>query len=254
VGDKSLEHFRQEYEKLHRALKGSHENEKRLIKKCRELNSEIVSNAVKIQTALKLSQEDQSTITALQKEIERAWKMVEGSNDKEQRAKESIYNLKAEITNLSRLVEQGASLSITQENALNNLISQKSDLIKHRDLLQSQVSQLQGQQNGYQNKVNKLESEKLAGSEAVQQLKEQLAVKKAAVEKEQHEKEKLDENLRDLRELIEGKQGDIELMKQDVQLGLHQVHDWTERVRVKRNRPWIKRHPSTVLLRRRSKR
>ena len=47
IGDKSLEHFRLEYEKLHRALKKSHESEKRLIKKCRELNAEIVSNATK---------------------------------------------------------------------------------------------------------------------------------------------------------------------------------------------------------------
>ena len=31
VGDKSLERFRQEYEKLHRALKKSHESEKRLV-------------------------------------------------------------------------------------------------------------------------------------------------------------------------------------------------------------------------------
>ena len=38
VGDKSLERFRSEYEKLHQALKKSHESEKRLIKKCRELN------------------------------------------------------------------------------------------------------------------------------------------------------------------------------------------------------------------------
>merc|ERR1712093_840298 len=83
VGDKSLEHFRLEYEKLHRALKKSHESEKRLIKKCRELNAEIVSNAVKVRTALKLSQEDQATITALKKEIERAWKMVEASHEKE---------------------------------------------------------------------------------------------------------------------------------------------------------------------------
>jgi hypothetical protein len=33
VGDKSLERFRLEYEKLHRALKKSHDQEKRLIKK-----------------------------------------------------------------------------------------------------------------------------------------------------------------------------------------------------------------------------
>ena len=39
MGDQSLERFRLEYEKLHRALKKSHEQEKRLVKKCRELNS-----------------------------------------------------------------------------------------------------------------------------------------------------------------------------------------------------------------------
>eukprot|EP00958_Prasinococcus_capsulatus_P017399 scaffold1959_cov403-Prasinococcus_capsulatus_cf.AAC.9 len=39
AGDKSLERFRIEYEKLHRALRKSSESEKRLQKKCRELNA-----------------------------------------------------------------------------------------------------------------------------------------------------------------------------------------------------------------------
>merc|ERR1719389_941059 len=139
VGDKSLEHFRLEYEKLHRALKKSHESEKRLIKKCRELNQEIVSNAVKVQTALNLSKEDQATIQSLKKEIERAWKMVEASHEKEQRAKETIHNLKVEIGSLSKLVEQGAGMSINQENMVNNLVQTKNELLKHRDMLQGQV-------------------------------------------------------------------------------------------------------------------
>ena len=50
-----LERFRVEYEKLHRALKKSHESEKRLIKKCRELNTEIVSNAAKAGGLLRTS-------------------------------------------------------------------------------------------------------------------------------------------------------------------------------------------------------
>jgi hypothetical protein len=58
------------------------DNEKRLVKKCRELNTEIVSNAAKVQTALKLSEEDQQTILALKKEIEKAWKMVDASHEK----------------------------------------------------------------------------------------------------------------------------------------------------------------------------
>ncbi len=67
VGDKSLERFRLEYDKLHQTLKRSHENEKRLIKKCRELNNEIIANAAKIQTALRLSLQDQNSITLLKK-------------------------------------------------------------------------------------------------------------------------------------------------------------------------------------------
>ena len=67
MGDKSLERFRVEYEKLHKALKKSYEGEKRLTHKCRELNAEIVANAAKVSTALKLSQEDQGTIASLKK-------------------------------------------------------------------------------------------------------------------------------------------------------------------------------------------
>jgi len=53
------------------------DSEVRLHKKCRELNAEIVANAAKVQTALKLNEEDQGTIAALKKEIEKAWKMVD---------------------------------------------------------------------------------------------------------------------------------------------------------------------------------
>ena len=42
-----------------RALKKSHDSEKRLVKRCRELNAEIVAGAAKVQAALKLSEEDQ---------------------------------------------------------------------------------------------------------------------------------------------------------------------------------------------------
>lgn len=41
-----------------------------------------MSNAAKVQTALKLSEEDQATILALKKEIEKAWKLVDASHEK----------------------------------------------------------------------------------------------------------------------------------------------------------------------------
>merc|ERR1711934_1012530 len=113
-----------------------------------------------VQTALKLSQEDQSTISSLKREIERAWKMVEASHEKEQRAKETIHNLKIEISNLGRLVEQGAGLSINQENTVNNLKQQAAELKRFRDNLQEQVQSLTQQNVDQSETLQNLEAEK----------------------------------------------------------------------------------------------
>ena len=58
------------------------DNEKRLTKKVKELNNEIVANAAKVQTALRLSEEDQSTISTLKAEVEKAWRLVDASHEK----------------------------------------------------------------------------------------------------------------------------------------------------------------------------
>lgn len=66
-GDKSVDNIRVEYEKLIQALRKSRENEKRLMSKCRELSAEIVSSSTKVAAALKLTQEDETTIASLKR-------------------------------------------------------------------------------------------------------------------------------------------------------------------------------------------
>ena len=77
--DGTLEQFKLEYETLFRALKKSNESEKRLMKKCRELTSEIGATTTKAASAAKLSHEDQNTIGQLRKDIEKTWVNVEAS-------------------------------------------------------------------------------------------------------------------------------------------------------------------------------
>merc|ERR1712166_1320085 len=116
--------------KLHRALKKSHESEKRLIKKCRELNAEIVANAAKVQTALKLSQEDQNTIASLKKEI----------------------------SNLSKLVEQGAGLSLGPESTVHELEEQRDQLMLERDQKSIEVDELTKETRYLKDKLMNLET------------------------------------------------------------------------------------------------
>ena len=203
AGDPSLEKFRSEYEKVHRAQKKSHEGEKRLVKKCRELNAELVANAAKVQTALKLSEEDQSTIAALKKEIEKAWKMVDASHDKEARAKETIQQLKLETSNLSKLVEQGAGmnlgLGVGSESTLNDLLKEKEGLVRERDDQVNQIVVLRNEVMEVQEKLRVAETERLNLEVEVGGLRDSVESKRAEGVREQRKMDHLDRGSRSSR-------------------------------------------------------
>ena len=122
VGERSMERFREEYEKLHRALKTSYESEKRLVKKCKELTETISSNLTRVKAAIKLTNEDSTTIAVLKKLVDRAWRLVEQAKDKEEKARKIIQDLKGEIAHLHKIVEQGSGLSFSQDNTVQQLM------------------------------------------------------------------------------------------------------------------------------------
>ena len=173
-GDRSLDKFRTEYEKLHRALLKSHDSEKRLMQKCRELNSELVSNSAKVQSAMKLSEEDKSAITSLRKEIEKAWKMVDAAHEKEQRAKETIQSLRIEINNLTKLVEQGAGINMGQEQETNDLMKIRDELTQERDKLLNDITQLRRDVDEGSLKQSDLERQIHESNEQVSNLQEKI--------------------------------------------------------------------------------
>ncbi len=58
------------------------DNEKRLDRKCRELEEELVQSTAKMAAALKLSSEDGGAVFSLRKELEKAWKLVDAGQEK----------------------------------------------------------------------------------------------------------------------------------------------------------------------------
>ena len=52
----------------------------------------------------------------------------------EVQAKQTIQALKAEITNLSRLAESGAAMSLAEDATLAELMRQKEELLRERDV------------------------------------------------------------------------------------------------------------------------
>ncbi|XP_046510514.1 cilia- and flagella-associated protein 58 isoform X3 [Equus quagga] len=216
-GDKSLEKFRVEYEKLHAVMKKSYDNEKRLMAKCRELNAEIVVNSAKVATALKLSQDDQTTIASLKKEIEKAWKMVDSAYDKEQKAKETILALKEEIVNLTRLVEQGSGLSMDHDSNIRDLLKFKEEVTKERDQLLSEVVKLRESLAQNTEQQQEMERAREEAEQTISQFQQEIQQRQNEASRESRKKEKLEKELRQIQTDMDSRQTEIRALQQYVQ-------------------------------------
>ncbi|KAJ8317337.1 hypothetical protein KUTeg_005241 [Tegillarca granosa] len=216
TGDRSLDKFRTEYEKLHKALKKSHESEKRLMQKCRELNAEIVANSARVSQALKLTQEDSATIASLRKEIEKAWKMVDAAHEKETRARETIQSLKMEIANLSKLVEQGAGLTMGQEHSVNELLKAKEDLTRERDEHFNEIVKLREQLAETSNRQSKLDTEKAEAQEKIQELTQDIQVRNNEAQRETRKRDKLERELKQAKADLDAKSGEIKTIQTQI--------------------------------------
>ncbi|NXI73755.1 CFA58 protein, partial [Anseranas semipalmata] len=216
-GDKTLEKFQIEYEKLHAVLKKSHENEKRLMEKCRELNAELVVNSSKVATLTKLSKDDRGTISSMKTEIEKAWKMVDAAYEKEQKAKETIHSLQEEIARLTNLVEQDSGLSLGQEYNIRDLIKLKEEITKERDQLLSEVVKLRQSLTQATEQQQNAEKAKNEADEAIMQLQQEIQMHQNEASREARKKEKMEKELKSLQAEMDSKQTEIKNLQQHIQ-------------------------------------
>ncbi|NWI16614.1 CFA58 protein, partial [Crypturellus soui] len=216
-GDRTLEKFRIEYEKLHAVMKKSHENEKRLMEKCRELNAELVVNSSKVAALTKLSKDDRASISSLKREIEKAWKMVDAAYEKEQKAKETILSLREEIERLTKLVEQGSELSLGQEYNVRDLLKFKEDITKERDQLLSEVVKLRESLTEATEQQQDIERAKAEADQSIMELQQEIQLRQNEATREARKKEKMEKELKNLLAEMDSKQAEIKTLQQHMQ-------------------------------------
>ena len=180
LADDHLSQFAEQYKQLLDAFMDSHKNNAQLIEKVRLLNTEIVQNSTKVTSVLSLSQDDQRTISGLKFEFEKAWKMVEISQEKEQKSREIIESLKEETKKLGKMAEQGGAQSLQQENSLDQLKKDIASLQREVAIQQTQIDTLSKDNDNWKKKIDELKSqtqlyvnEQETMNETLNQLKDQ---------------------------------------------------------------------------------
>uniref|UniRef100_A0A3P9P8R4 Cilia and flagella associated protein 58 n=1 Tax=Poecilia reticulata TaxID=8081 RepID=A0A3P9P8R4_POERE len=204
--DSSLDRIRVEYEKLVQALKKSRENEKRLMSKCRELNAEIASTSTKVATALKLSQEDETTITSLKRELDKAWKLIDAAHDKERKDQETIKDLKEDVFKLTKATEKGSRFLVC---CALDLIKMIEELTKERDQLTNAAADLREKLNKATVTQQDIEAQKETAVEKILKLQQELQVQQNELSRETRLKEKLDKEIQQLHTDMEAKMAEI---------------------------------------------
>ncbi|CAK85366.1 unnamed protein product (macronuclear) [Paramecium tetraurelia] len=215
ANEPALERFRQEYTKLHQAFRNAYDQERRLLRKLRDINSDILNNAGKVTNALKFSQEDSERIKLLKTELDNTYKVIEQAQMREDKLKQKIENFQAEIKHLQDLVEQGNALQ-SQTNKITELQTQKEDFIKERDSLQAELIKNRSETGNLIEKLKLLENEKLILDQSSQQLKKNLQEMQEKVDKDEQRRNNINEELEQLRQNYIKTKKEYEKQKEDL--------------------------------------
>lgn len=201
--DANLDRFRQEYERLHRAFKLSHENEKKLLRKVKDLNADIVKNAAHVQTALKLTQDDSQTMMSLKEDLARSQSLISNLRDREEKNKTKIEHLHAEIKQLRQLIDQGNSISSGQNNTVNELVAQKDTLQREKEQLFMNLTTTKNELTQCLEKIKGLNDEKLDFQNSINQLNIKLAELEEKKTKEADRQKKFQDEMENMKRKLD---------------------------------------------------
>lgn len=118
------------FRNLHSLLMDSHTKNKSLTQIVQMLNCQIVSNATKVSSLLKMSEDDKRSIERMKEEYSKIWKMVSLHQENEQKSLDFAEELKTETTRLRGVV----SSQTDDENKMETL---KQDISKYTEEIKS---------------------------------------------------------------------------------------------------------------------
>jgi len=159
--DPAFSQIRLEHEKLFKALKKSYNQEKRLLKRCRELNGEVLSSAAKLQSTQKLFNDDESTVDSMRRDVEKAWSMADESHKKELKALDAITQLQEENSRLNTGAENSRRHAALQESSIEALTKQNIALTEKNDQEMSQIRVLEQKYKEERTRAQRVEAEVL---------------------------------------------------------------------------------------------
>lgn len=198
-GDQSIEKFRKEFQKLYDRLKKSHENEKFLQGKAKELGNSISRGTGMIKTAMQLATNDQTTKNVLKNELDEGKTLLNHYKEKIERGKARMDNYGAMIKNQEDQLKVSESFQSGRANEINSQMNAKKDLMSSRDSLQNNCSTMTSDISNMREDMKAIENAKIILQTDVKSFKKTLAETDERIRKDEERNAK---HQRELEKLI----------------------------------------------------
>jgi len=163
----SIEKLKTAYAKLYKILTHSRNNELYLMKRCHELTTDIVANATKVQSAIQMTYESRKSAILMKTELEKAWKLLEISNQNEAIAQDALLQIKSDYTLVRRLaVEAG----VPTESFINEGENDDKKLDSNLDTVLKEKYEIERKLTNSNNKIVELENTQRDLKKKIEQL------------------------------------------------------------------------------------
>ena len=223
AADASLEHFRRQYERLHRALMSSHENEKKLLHRCKNLNQDIVGNAGKLQVALELTKEEAQNVTILRQEMDKAYRVIEQFRTKEEQNKKKMEGLHEQIRQLRMLVDQGNNIASGQNNTNSELSAQVQRLTDEKDRISTELASTKNELVTALERAKSFETDNQVYESDIKQLRIKITDLEEKKQKEADRQKKLQDEIENIKRKLDASLSDGETKEKDIMRALADI-------------------------------
>lgn len=149
------------FRQLHSLIMDSHQKNRKLTEIVQVLNGQIVSNATKVSSLLKMSEDDKLSIERYKEEYNKAWKLITVANSNEEKSLEICENLKADV---NRLSEEVHSQSVNENQVttiktdINSFLSEIKTTKHEFEIITSDLNQMNARLT---NAINRKEKAKV---------------------------------------------------------------------------------------------
>ncbi len=230
-GQEALKKFKLEYEKLHRALKISHESEMRLVRKTKAFVADINVDHEKLTRAKQDEQQMTLAKQRLTQEITDAWNSVKESHAKELEKKQLVSDIKVRIESLKAQLATGSGWSAEQEKTMKEFTMIKDNLSRGVETKSIELTALRNEVAELGDILAEEEKNKATAEAEIRELQNQVEVTKLEANKETRKKNKLDKDLRDLKTAVEAETAEVVAKNATIHQGEEELNAMDQQLR-----------------------